>query len=166
MSFGRGSMAPTLFAVAAAAQGAPPPVFCSNSTEAIQAWAANHSTPVADDPYVVPVSLQSSTTITSELSPPMDTPFVCHSEPDGSFLCHETLDAKLYPVMGAEGQFYVLCHPVSTLNDVDVNGLNADIPKEIGGMIGLDFLYLGGTKSSDSYCHALGEGSLVWTLAR
>jgi len=152
-------------AVAAAAQGAPPPVFCSNSTEAIQAWAANHSTPVADDPYVVPVSLQSSTTITLERSP-MDTPFVCHKELGQGYLCHETRDAKLYPVVGAEGQFYVLCHPVSTLNDVDVNGLNADIPKEIGGMIGLDFLYLGGTKSSDSYCHALGEGSLVWTLAR
>jgi len=162
--------------VAAAAQGAPPPVFCSNSTEAIQAWAANHSTPVADDPYVVPVSLQSSTTITLERSP-MDTPFVCHNEPgqgDDFFLCHETPGAKLYPVVGAEGQFYVLCHPASALDDV-TGGIRVTImPKDIqlarrirGERQESNMLATGpSTAEEDSYCHALGNGSLVWTLAR
>jgi len=160
-------------AVAAAAQGAPPPVFCSDSDEAIQAWAANHSTPVADDPYVTTGALQSSTTIKSELNP-MDTPFVCHNEPgqgDDFFLCHETPGAKLYPVVGAEGQFYVLCHPASALDDVAASRI---MPKDIqlarrirGERQESNMLATGpSTAEEDSYCHALGNGSLVWTLAR
>ena len=149
-------------AVAAAAQGAPPPVFCSDSDEAIQAWAANHSTPVADDPYVTTGALQSSTTIKSELNP-MDTPFVCHEERDDFFLCHETPGAKLYPVVGAEGKFDVLCHPASALDDVAVL-------KMVQGLLARkqsNMLATGpSTADEDSYCHALGNGSLVWTLAR
>ncbi|EOD11528.1 hypothetical protein EMIHUDRAFT_247841 [Emiliania huxleyi CCMP1516] len=140
-------------AVAAAAQGGPLPVFCSDSDEAIQAWAANHSTPVADDPYVTTGALQSSTTIKSELNP-MDTPFVCHEEGDNFFLCHETPGAKLYPVVGAEGKFDVLCHPASALDDVAV-------------LLQSNMLATGpSTAVEDSYCHALGNGTLVWTLAR
>ena len=160
-------------AVAAAAQGAPPPVFCSDSDEAIQAWAANHSTPVADDPYVTTGALQSSTTIKSELNP-MDTPFVCHNEPgqgDDFFLCHETPGAKLYPVVGAEGKFDVLCHPASALDDVAASRI---MPKDIqlarrirGERQESNMLATGpSTAEEDSYCHALGNGSLVWTLAR
>ena len=164
-------------AVAAAAQGAPPPVFCSDSDEAIQAWAANHSTPVADDPYVTTGALQSSTTIKSELTP-LDTPFVCHEEGDDFFLCHETPGAKLYPVVGAEGQFYVLCHPASALDDVAValkRGIRVTImPKDIQLARRIrgerqqsnKARATGPTAEEDSYCHALGEGSLVWTLAR
>jgi len=157
-------------AVAAAAQGAPPPVFCSDSDEAIQAWAANHSTPVADDPYVTTGALQSSTTIKSELTP-LDTPFVCHEEGDDFFLCHETPGAKLYSVVGAEGKFDVLCHPASALDDVAASRI---MPKDIqlarrirGERQESNMLATGpSTAEEDSYCHALGNGSLVWTLAR
>jgi len=150
-------------AVAAAAQGAPPPVFCSDFAD-IQAWVANHSTPVADDHYVVPVSLQSSTTITLERSP-MDTPFVCHKELGQGYLCHETRDAKLYPVVGAEGQpFDVLCHPASAIEDVaSLLWKTRPAPRSAAAA---ERFATGPSTAEDSYCHALGKGSLVWTLAR
>jgi len=149
--------------VAAAAQGAPPPVFCSDFAD-IQAWVANHSTPVADDHYVVPVSLQSSTTITLERSP-MDTPFVCHKELGQGYLCHETRDAKLYPVVGAEGQpFDVLCHPASAIEDVaSLLWKTRPAPRSAAAA---ERFATGPSTAEDSYCHALGKGSLVWTLAR
>ena len=85
-----------------------------------------------------------------------------HEEGDDFFLCHETPGAKLYPVVGAEGQFDVLCHPASALDDVAM-----DIVSLTSVILMSNMLATGpSTAEEDSYCHALGEGSLVWTLAR
>ena len=76
-----------------------------------------------------------------------------------------TAGKEKYAVIGAEGQFYVLCHPVSALDDV-AGGLGDWMSLGMMRQQSNTVHATGPTADEDSYCHALGTGSLVWTLAR